>query len=379
MAKKHAPFIRSLAGPVIKDLKKKMVFVSGPRQIGKTTLAKAVLGPGGEDRYLSWDIDSDRRRILKEDFPSGPGVLVLDEIHKYRRWRRLLKGLFDKRGPELQILVTGSARLDHYRYGGDSLQGRYHFHRMHPLSVAELGLRTEQELRKLLSFGGFPEPWFVQDLVETRRFANEYRTRVIRDELRDLERVSEIGLMERLALRLPELVGAPLSINSLREDLELSHATVARWVTILENLYFLFRLYPFGAPKIRAVKKEAKHYHFDWTQIDDDGARFEDMVACHLLKWCHHLVDTEGRDMELRYFRDIDKREVDFVVTEKGKPVLFLECKQSPREAGLPLRYMHERFSGVEACQISLKDTDDHIDKYGIRHFSAVKFLAGLS
>jgi predicted AAA+ superfamily ATPase len=159
-----------------------MIFVSGPRQIGKTTLAKQILGPAQADRYLNWDIDDDRVRILKGEFPLESGILVLDEIHKYRQWRRLLKGLFDQRGEELQILVTGSARLDHYRYGGDSLQGRYHFHRLHPLSVAELKLRTEKQLRELMLFGGFPEPYFLKDPIEVRRFSNQYRSRVIRDE-----------------------------------------------------------------------------------------------------------------------------------------------------------------------------------------------------
>jgi len=378
MLNKHATLYRYLMPSVVKDLRRKMVFISGPRQVGKTTLAKGLLGPDEKDRYLNWDIDEDRARILKGNFPTGPGVLVLDEIHKYRRWRQLLKGLFDKRGDELQILVTGSARLDHYRYGGDSLQGRYHFHRMYPLSAAELKLRTEKDLRDLMMFSGFPEPYFLKDPVESRRFSNEYRTRVVRDELRDLERVSEIGLMERLAMRLPELVGSPLSINALREDLQVAHTTVARWVDILENLYFLFRIYPFGAPKLRAVKKEAKHYHFDWTQVEDEGARFENLTACHLLKWCHHLNDTEGRDMELRYFRDVDKREVDFVLTEKNKPILFLESKIGAREAGLPLRYLHERFPGVEACQISLKEEKAFTDKYGIRHLSAASYLGGL-
>jgi len=378
MPNKQAPIKRYLLPFVMKDLERKMVFICGPRQVGKTTLAKTILGPALSSRYLNWDVDRDRTDILKGDFPAGPGVLVLDEIHKYRQWRQLLKGLFDKRGDELRILVTGSARLDHYRYGGDSLQGRYYFHRLHPLSAAELNLRTEKDLRDLMAFGGFPEPYFLKDPVETRRFSQGYRSRLIRDDLRDLERMTEIGLMERLAMRLPELVGSPLSINALREDLQVAHSTVARWVDILENLYYIFRVYPFGTPKIRAVKKEAKHYHFDWTQVEEEGARFENLVACHLLKWCHHLMDTEGRDMELRYFRDVDRREVDFVVMEKNKPILFLECKISGQESSLPLRYLHERFPGVEARQISLKDERPFVDKHGIRHDPAACFLVGL-
>jgi uncharacterized protein len=379
MSKKLAPLTRYLLSSVKRDLKRKMVFICGPRQIGKTTLAKQLLGSEESDRYLNWDIDEDRAAILKGDFPLEPGIVVLDEIHKYRRWRQSLKGLFDKRGKQLQILVTGSARLDHYRYGGDSLQGRYYFYRLHPLSVAELGLRTEKELRELLVYGGFPEPYFLKDPVETRRFSALYRSRVIRDDLRDLERVTEVGLIERLALRLPELVGSPLSINALCEDLQVSHSTVARWVTILENLYFIFRIYPFGAPRLRAVKKEAKHYHFDWTQIDDEGARFENLVACHLLKWCHYLIDTEGRAMELRYFRDVDKREVDFVVTEKNKPILFIEAKLSGKETNPALRYLHERFPNVDAYQISLKDEPGFMDKSGIRHLAASSYLRELA
>jgi predicted AAA+ superfamily ATPase len=378
MQKNIALLTRSLEPVIKRDLKRKMVFVSGPRQIGKTTLAKQVLGPNQPDRYLNWDIDEDRTRILKGEFPLASGILVLDEIHKYRQWRQLLKGLYDKRGEQLQILVTGSARLDHYRYGGDSLQGRYYFHRLHPLSVAELNLRTDKDLRELMRYGGFPESYCLKDPVETQRFSNQYRSRVIRDELRDLERVTEVDLIERLALRLPELVGSPLSINALREDLQVSHATVARWISILENLYFIFRIYPFGAPQLRAVKKEAKHYHYDWTQIDDEAARFENLVACHLLKWCHHLIDTEGRAMELRYFRDVDRREVDFVITEKTKPVLFLEAKLSNRETNSALKYLRERFPKVEAYQISLKDDRPFMDKFGIRHLPASSYLREL-
>jgi hypothetical protein len=155
-----------------------------------------------------------------------------------------------------------------------------------------------------------------------------------------------------------------------------SHQAVARWVTILENLYMIFRIYPFGAPKIRAVKKEAKHYHIDWTVVKNPAARFENLTACHLLKWCHFLEDTQGRDVELRYFRDIDKREVDFVIMEDDRPVHFIECKKSFRGTNRSLRYLKQRFPKTNATQISLEKGVDFTDKDGICSLSAASFLA---
>lgn len=362
------PFIK-------KDLTRKMVFLSGARQTGKTTLGKMLLGKNNINRYLNWDSTEDRENILKNKIPSGIGLIIFDEIHKYRQWRQMIKGLFDTRKEEIQILVTGSAKLDYYRYGGDSLQGRYHFYRLHPFSVAELKINTLKKMLELLEFGGFPEPYLLKDKTETKRWGREFRTRIIKEDLRDLEHVTELGLMEKLSLRLPELVGSPLSINSLREDLQVSHKTIARWLEILEKLYFIFRVYPFGAPRIRAVKKEAKHYHTDWTQVAEESFRFENFIACHLLKWCNFLEDTEGRNMELRFFRDIDRREVDFVLMEDNKPVEFIECKLKDKESGTGLKYLHERFAKVSAVQISLYSEDDYTDKNGIRHCTAVTYL----
>ena len=204
---------------------------------------------------------------------------MFDEIHKYRLWRRFLKGLYDRRRPRQRILVTGSARLDFYRHGGDSLQGRYHLLRLHPLSAGELGLRRPAELRDLLTLGGFPEPFFGGDQTEARRWSREYRNLLVREELTSLERVTDLGRLELLMVRLPALVGSPLSVNALREDLQVAHATVANWLAILERLYALFRVSPFGAPRIRAVKKEQKHYHLDWSVVPEEPARFENLVG----------------------------------------------------------------------------------------------------
>ncbi len=371
-------FQRYIELPVSEDLKHKMVFIGGPRQTGKTTMAKQLCRDAGfdlEDRYLSWDAAQDREKIILERFPFGPGYLVLDEIHKYSRWRQVVKGLYDKRGTELNILVTGSARLDHYRRGGDSLQGRYHFFRLLPLTYAELSSPGISTVKDLLVYGGFPEPFALQSEKETRRWSREYRSRLVREDLNDLENVRDLSIIEHMVLRLPDLVGSPLSINALREDLQVSHQSVSRWITMLENLYMLFRIYPFGAPSIRAVKKEAKHYHFDWTVVKDLGKRFENLVACHLLKWCFYLQDVEGLDIELRYFRDIDKREVDFVLVEDGKPLHFIECKSAGKVVSPSLRYLKTRFPKVQATQVSLQDASDLMTKEGIRICPAYRFL----
>lgn len=372
---------RYVEGPVVTDVHRKMVFIGGPRQVGKTTLAKHLCREAGgdpSDRYLNWDAASDRELIVSERFPADPGFLILDEIHKYSRWRQVVKGLYDKRGDDLRILVTGSARLDHYRRGGDSLQGRYHFYRLLPFTLAEIGGDSQSALKALLTYGGFPEPFLSQSETLSRRWSREFRSRVISGDLSDLENVMDLSKIEHLVIRLPDLVGAPLSINGLREDLQVSHQSVSRWMTMLENLYMVFRLYPFGAPKIRAVKKEAKHYHLDWTVVSGAGPRFENLVACHLLKWCYFLQDTEGRDVELRYFRDVDRREVDFVITDGGEPNLFIECKKSDQRPSLALRYLKKRFPGVDAVQLVLDRDLDVIDADGIRTCAAFRFLKTL-
>ena len=197
---------RYLVSQIRQDLARKMVFVAGPRQVGKTTLALGL--PGASTGYLSWDVAEHRERILKRELPPSR-LWVFDEIHKYRSWRNLLKGLYDGRRPGQRILVTGSARLDFYRFGGDSLQGRYHLLRLHPFSAKELGIRTSTGLSDLLKLGGFPEPFLSGSEVEARRWSREYRNRLVREEVAGLERIQDLGNLELLALRLPELVGLP--------------------------------------------------------------------------------------------------------------------------------------------------------------------------
>jgi predicted AAA+ superfamily ATPase len=303
---------------------------------------------------------------------------VFDEIHKYRSWRNLLKGLVDEHGKQRRILVTDSAKLDFYRHGGDSLHGHYHSWRMFPLSVAELRITGSADYEQLVRLGGFPEPFFSGSARDAKRWSHEYRSRLVREEVADLERVQDLGNLELLAMRLPELVGSPLSINALREDLQLAHKTVAKWLDILERLYGLFRVSPFGAPKIRAVKKERKHYHFDWTLVPTAGPRFENVVAVHLLKWVSYQEDHEGRELELRYFRDVDGREVDFVVVEGRKPIHAVECKSSNEPVARGLSYFKQKFPDCECLQIAEHGKRDVVADLGIRHMPALQYLQTL-
>lgn len=369
---------RYLAAQIERDLASKMVFVAGPRQVGKTTLARTL--PGAQAGYLKWDVAENRERVLRRELPPT-GLWVFDEIHKYRDWRNYLKGLYDARDTRrhgARILVTGSARLDLYRFGGDSLQGRYHLLRLHPLSAAELGLRTPADLRDLLTLGGFPEPFLGGSEVEARRWSREHRTLLIREEVTALERVQDLGTLELLMLRLPELVGSPLSINAIREDLQVSHKTVAAWLQVFERLYAVFRLPPFGAPAVRAVKKEQKHYHVDWSVVSDEAARFENLVACHLLKWVHHQQDAQGRDIELRYFRDTDGREVDFLLVDGRQPRRCVECKWADAPVDKSLRYFKLRFPDCDAWQVSATGTKDYVNPDGIRVAPALALLGSL-
>jgi hypothetical protein len=324
-----------------------MVLVGGPRQVGKTTFALGLLGKRADEThpaYMNWDHPSVPPRLRKAELPVGQPLVLLDEIHKYVRWRNLLKGIYDTEKTRRKILVTGSARLDYYRKGGDSLAGRYRYFRLHPLSLREVNSSpTPADLETLLAFGGFPEPYFARDAADHRIWHRDRLSRVVREDLRDLEHVREITLVEHLVDLLPSRVGSRLSIKSLCEDLQVDHKTADRWLRILENLYVCFRISPYGPPRVRAVKKAQKLYLWDWSSVEDEGPRFENLVACQLLKYCHWVEDTEGYSMELRFLRDTDKREVDFVVLRNRKPLFAVECKTGEKSVGEALRYFAER------------------------------------
>jgi predicted AAA+ superfamily ATPase len=385
---------RYLTEYVHEDLVEKMVFVGGPRQVGKTTFATHIISQYFKNSaYYSWDNKQDRQKIMNSDWPGDADILILDEIHKYRKWKNLVKGEYDKLKEKYKFLITDSARLDVYRKGGDSLQGRYHYYRMHPFSIAELlnknnrfEIGTElfieneehnEELDILFEFGGFPELLVKQNKRLLRRWHNEKIERLFREDIRNMEQIRDLNSMKLLSDILPGKVGSLLSINSIREDLEVSHRAVTNWLNILENLYYHFRLYPYTGELIRSLKKEPKLFLWDWSEVNDPGARFENMIASHLLKWVHFLYDYEGYRAELNFLRNIDKKEVDFLVAVDKKPWLAVEVKLSDTKVSPSLYYFKERLNVPYLFQVVKTPGVDRLSS-DIRVISASRFLPAL-
>ncbi len=347
-----------------KDLDEKMVFIGGPRQVGKTTLSLQILGGADESHpaYLNWDYIPSKQSLLNGALPGGQDTIILDEIHKYKDWRNLVKGFYDQLKSRSRFIITGSARLDYYRRGGDSLQGRYHYHRLHPFSLYEINPKSNQsDVDQLLRFGGFPEPFLKSEERFWKRWTKERQTRIIQEDLLSLESVKEISQLDLLIQVLPQRVGSPLSINSLREDLSVAFETAERWVQILENLYHCFRITPYGPPAIRAAKKEKKLYLWDWSLCETSGSRFENMVASHLLKYCHFIEDSEGDRMELKFLRDNMKREIDFIVLKNGQPLFAVECKTGEKAISGHISYFAQRTEIPEFYQVHLGTKDVEI------------------
>ncbi len=283
--------------------------------------------------------------------------------------------------------------MDLYRKGGDSLQGRYHYYRLHPFSLAELlnkknkikinselnigSLSAVNEMNILTVFGGFPEPLLKQDYRSLRRWHNEKNNRLFREDIREIEFVRDISDMILLSDLLPQKAGSLLSINSIREDLEVSFKAVLNWISILESFYYCYRIYPFIGSGIRSIKKTPKIYLWDWSEIDEEASGFENMIASHLLKLVHFLYDYEGYRTGIYFLRDVDKREVDFIVTEKEKPWFALEVKLNDTNPSKRLKYFADRLKIPYLYQVvKKKDVDKFIG--GVRVVSADKFLAAL-
>lgn len=334
------------------------------------------------------------------ELPADSRLWVFDELHKQQQWRGWLKGVFDLHGREHELLVTGSGRLDLFRRGGDSLQGRYFLHRLHPLTLSEVlgrpGSRTPDEVLELeappaaaaealegmLTLGGFPEPLLGDSERRAARWRLAYGTRLIREDVRDLEAIRDLERLELLFDRLPELVGSTLSVNALRQDLEVSFDTVKSWLGALERLYGAYRLAPIGPPRIRAVRKEQKLYLWDWSRVPGEGPRLENLVVSHLLRLVDWLGDVHGEKAELRYFRDVTGREVDAVVLRGGKPWFAVEVKLSAQELDPGLRYLLERYRVPRAFQVSLRGGVERrlpdVNGARVELVSAARFLAAL-
>lgn len=381
---------RYLTQYLVKDLREKMVFVAGPRQVGKTSLAQ-YLGKNyfHSYSYLNWDYQPDRKKIINFQLPSDTKLLIFDELHKYKNWKNYIKGIYDKHKTDFKILLTGSARLDIYKKSGDSLMGRYHQYTLHPFSLAEIvktkvsnqlwqklkfedNNQMSEVIKNLLKFGPFPEPFLKQDASHWRRWQSEKTDRLIKEEIRDLTVIKDLSSLQILVELIPNKIGSLLSINNLREDLEVAHKTLVNYLRILELFYFHFRIYPYSKNNVRSLKKMAKLYLWDWSVIEDEGAKFENLVASHLLKYAHFLQNSQGFKAKISYLRDNEGREVDFIFTIDDKPWFAVEVKINKEESHLD--YFKKKLDVPFIYQVVRKSKVDYF-KDEVRVISVDKFL----
>lgn len=346
----------------------KMIFLSGPRQVGKTTFAKNRLKETGDEAlYFNWDDPYVRREYMRNPHflksylskTKNPlPLVVFDEIHKHKDWKNILKGLYDIHSGEAQFMITGSARLDYFSQSGDSLVGRYFSYRMLPLGVPEsaqeFGFITESDnifinnakgflktlngldakifkkpFERLMKYGGFPEPFIKGDDAFWNKWHNNYKSLLTKEEIRDLTRIHDIKGIEQLLLLLPDRIGSPLSINSLREDLQVNHKTVSSWLDAFKKIYLVFSVMPWSKNIAHSIKKESKYYFYDWTFIEGKGARFENMTAVMLLRLVNRFNELGLGDFDLRYVRNKQKEEIDFLVVKNNKPFALFEAKEN--------------------------------------------------
>lgn len=378
---------RYLEPTISRDLKKKMVFVTGPRQSGKTTLSQALIatqdGIAGASQYLNYDVLEDRSVITQRLWDARAPLLVLDEIHKMPQWKSWLKGVYDGKPTAQQLLVTGSARLETFRQTGDSLVGRFFALRLHPISVREwckqTGAKPEDALTHLLQRGGFPEPCLADTAEEAERWRRQYFEGLVRNDVLEFSRLHEVATMRLFAQMLRSRVGSPLSLASMARDLQLSPSTLKRYLDILEALYIVFVVRPWHRNIARATLQTPKVYFYDTgLVIGDNGLRFENLVACALLKHVEYLEDTQGREMGLHYIRTKDDAEVDFCISEGETLIDLIECKLTDAKPHRALARFAAEWPDAQAIQLvrDLRQPRVH-DK--LRVTAAAGWLAQLS
>lgn len=370
----------------------KMAFVSGPRQVGKTTMARRLLRT--RDNEFTWDDPRFRRAWVRDPVGAvsgrGPGPILLDEIHKDRHWKGRLKGLYDLRGGEVPIVVTGSARLDFFRRGGDSLLGRYVPYRLHPFSVGErphpphpdetpIETRPVFPVADILSLGSFPEPLLCGSERKARRWSRLRLERLLYEDLRDFRAIRDLQGLRVLTDLLPERVGSLLSVNSLREDVGASYATVRDWIAVLQVLYHCVIIRPFARGLRRGLKAEPKMYLFDILPVESLPARRENLVALHLLKACHYWTDVALGEFDLHFVRTRDGREVDFLVTRDRRPWMLVECKSGQTSPAPDLVHFARTLNTSRNFQLVTRpDHDRFYPEHRIRVMDIERFLAGL-
>ncbi len=369
---------RSQQEIIVKDLTRKMVFITGPRQVGKTSLALAISDGFEKSLYLNYDSLPHRDIIRKTAWLPDTKLLILDELHKMEGWKNFLKGVYDTKPRHQQILVTGSARLEAFRQSGDSLAGRFFRHRLNPLSLAEIPTSTDNDLDLLLERGGFPEPFFAESLDNANRWRLLYIDGLIRTDILDFEKIHDFRAIQLTVDLLRQRVGSPVSWSSLARDINCSPNTIKRYVEILESLFIVFRVTPFHRNIGRSLLKEPKIYFYDTGMVlGDEGIRLENLVAVSLLKHLNWIEDCKGRRCELMTLRTKEKKEVDFVMVENSEPKLIVEVKLSDTNISPSLRYFHNKYS-LQAAQV-VKNINIERMVDGIQLRRAINFLKELN
>ena len=374
---------RYLANLVLTDLAKKVVVLTGPRQVGKTTLSKHLMKSFSNAQYLNWDVLADRVVLQRQSWNPRAGLLVMDEIHKMPNWKAWLKGVADARSPTQALLVTGSARMDTFRQTGDSLAGRYFSFQLHPISVSEwcghTGTDPAAALDHLLARGGFPEPCLAGDLTQADRWRSQYFTDIIREDVLEFSRLHEINTMRLFVELLRERVGSPLSLASIARDLAVSPATLKRYLEILQALFIVFTVHPWHRNVGRAILQTPKVYFFDTGLVrGEQGVRLENAVAGMLLKHTQFLEDSTGKETRLHYIRTKDGAEVDFALSDEGKLTQLIECKLGDNKPHKALARFAEQFPDAPAVQLVYDLRQEEL-RHRITITDAAKWLAALA
>lgn len=344
---------RNLQPYVLHDLPQKIVILTGPRQCGKTTFSKQLLHPFD---YFNYDAAEDRLHLQKKTWDRAKRLLIFDELHKMKQWKRWLKGVYDTEGLSPPILVTGSAKLNAYRKVGDSLAGRYFQYRLHPLDLKEAYQNWkpdgEEIFKRLFSCSGFPEPFLHNDETYYKRWRRTHLDSILRQDLIDLTSIRDIQGIETLVQLLKERVGSCVSYANLARDLERDANTVKRWLQLLEELYIIFRVTPYHKKINRSLLKEPKYYFYDIAQVENKGARLENLVACALLKELHFIEDTTGEKTALHFLRTKDRKELDFLILQNSTPTHLIEVKWSEESPSPAFKHFHNFLPNTKQIQL---------------------------
>lgn len=363
---------------IVEDLPKKMVFLSGPRQAGKTTLAKSVSKEFSSFIYLNYDSSEDRRILREEAWLPSVELLIFDEVHKMPEWKNFLKGIYDTKLPFQKILVTGSARLEVFNQVGDSLAGRYFLHRLLPLSPSECEqVQKSYTIDHFLERGGFPEPFLSQNEVDANRWRAQYIDSLLREDVLDFENIKNLRAIRLVFDLLRERVGSPISYSSLAQDVSVSPNTVKKYIEILEALYIVFRVTPFSRNIARSLLKEPKIYFFDTGLVKGNiGVKFENFVGVCLLKHVFAKRDYEADEISLHYLLTKEKKEVDFVLTQDKEMKRMIEVKHANFSISSNLLYFYKKYH-TSAFQV-VKELKKEWSKGGIEVVSGRNFLESL-